>query len=320
MLPTRTPQSSPIPGMPDMVQNRAGGWAFEVGDRELLERFLVTGSVAGSYYADARSLTVPVLDCLDRLLESGEGPWVVQKIVEISEAGRAPKQDPGILALAITLLTAPDEATRTLAADAAPRVCRTVSTAASLAEAMRGLRPLPGAEGRRCAKPPVKGRAQRRAIAGCFASWAEIPSRLAYQLVKYRQRGGWSALDLARLSHFRSDDPDVDRLVSWLHGRRVDGLPAQVLAYEGVRRLAEVGGPDATEMIAELVRRWRLPWECVPTEYGAKAAVQRALFESMPMTALVRQLGRLTAAGVFESPDSLQDAVAHGSDVDGHRV
>jgi hypothetical protein len=132
---------------------------------------LVMGTLAGSYYADARSLTVPVLDCLDRLLESGEGPWVVQTIVEISEAGRAPKQDSGILALAIALLTAPDEGTRSLAADAARRVCRTVSTAASLAEAMSGLRPPPGTEGRNRGKPPIKGRAQRRAIAGCFDAW-----------------------------------------------------------------------------------------------------------------------------------------------------
>lgn len=311
---TRTPPAAPILGEPGMTPNRAGGHGFEVTDRVLAERFAVLGTVEGSYYANARDLTVRAVDAIDRLLEGGDGPWLVGKIVEISQQGRAPRQEPAIVALALALKTAPDARTRTLAANAAPKVCRTVSTAASLVAALKALGPPAATEGRNREKPAVHGRAQRRAVAGCFSEWARNPQRLAHQLIKYKQRGGWSARDLVELAHFRSKDPEVDRLISWLYGRRVAGLPPQILAYEEMRRVAAAGGRGAVDRIAELIRDHRLPWECIPTEYGSRPTILRALFEDMPMTALVRQLGRLTAGGVFESPSGVQMAVQRLTD------
>jgi 60 kDa SS-A/Ro ribonucleoprotein len=342
---SRTPQQAPIPGVPGMVPNRAGGWGFEVSDRVLAERFILLGTVHGSYYAEPEQLTGRAIDAIDRLLESGDGEWLVQKIVEISTLGRAPKQDPGILALALALKTAPDRRTRRLAADAAPRVCRTVSTASDLADALKGLGPAPAAEGHNREKPAIRSRAQRRAIAGCFEAWARDPARLAYQLIKYgraadnRRRGPdgsqgaiWRAVDLARLSHFRASNPEVDALMSWLHGRKVANLPAQVRAYEEVQRVAAVPGQlsehfagekfatearaKATERIAELVREHRLPWECVPSEFVNLPSVQRALFEDMPLHTMIRQLGRLTAGGLFDAPSSVQMAVDRLRDVE----
>lgn len=339
-----TPQRAPIPGVPGMVPNRAGGCVFEVTDRVLAKRFIVLGTVHGSYYADPEQLTGRAIDAIDRLLESGDGEWLVNKIVEVSRGGRAPKQDPGILALALALKTAPDHRTRRLAADAAPRVCRTLSTAMDLANALKGLGPRPATEGWDREKPAIRSRAQRRAIAGCFAAWARDPARLAYQLIKYgraednRRRGPegskgaiWRALDLARLSHYRSKNPQADALMSWLHGRKAAGLPAQVLAYEEVQHVAAVPAnlsphfdekfvstarAKAAERIAELVREHRLPWECIPSEYVNLPSIQRALFEEMPVQTMIRQLGRLTAGGVFDAPSSVQMAVGRLRDVE----
>ncbi|HZV50669.1 MAG TPA: TROVE domain-containing protein [Candidatus Dormibacteraeota bacterium] len=289
-----TPQSMPIPDVPHMVPNRAGGFVYPLSDEERLWRFLVLGSADGSYYASAPELTRENAFVVDRLLEAGKGPWVVDRIVEVSESGRAPRQEPAILALALCLRTAPDVETRRRAAEATPRVCRTVTALASLAEASKAVGAKPG-----------WGRVARRA----FNNWltSRTPADLAYQAVKYRQRQGWTLADVMRRSRPLLDAEDERRpIIDWVldrqaharprsprHGRTTANLPAIVEAFERIQ--AET---DPTQA-ARLVRDHRLPWEAVPDRFARDLAVQEALFENMPTTAMLRQLGRLTNLGLI---------------------
>src|SRR5215472_9528338 len=87
----KTPQNQPIPGAAQVL-NSAGGFAFGVDCWTRLDRFLILGSEGGSYYASERKLTLEnasaVADCID-----SDGLRVVNRVVEISDAGRAPKND-----------------------------------------------------------------------------------------------------------------------------------------------------------------------------------------------------------------------------------
>ncbi len=49
----------------------------------------------------------------------------------------------------------------------------------------------------------------------------------------------------------------------------------------------------------ELFQDFRLPWECIPSELMKSPAVNEALLQDMPMTAMVRQLGRMSAVGLL---------------------
>lgn len=49
----QTPQTQPIPGK-DMVKMRSGGYGFKVGDWEQLRRFLILGTIGGTYYASEK--------------------------------------------------------------------------------------------------------------------------------------------------------------------------------------------------------------------------------------------------------------------------
>ena len=93
----KTPQSEPIPGT---VKNTAGGHAFPVDDWTRLDRFLILGSEGGSYYASARKLTRENAEGVIRCIEA-DGLRAVARIVEVSDSGRAPKNDPAIFALAL---------------------------------------------------------------------------------------------------------------------------------------------------------------------------------------------------------------------------
>jgi 60 kDa SS-A/Ro ribonucleoprotein len=119
--------------------------------------------------------------------------------------------------------------------------------------------------------------------------------RLAHQLVKYRQRGGWSHRDLLRLAHPETAEPARAALLDWVcRGTESRALPTLVKAAVALSRATN--GADA----ASLIRAENLPREAVPTELLNDPAVWEALLERMPLTALVRSLAKLTSVGVVK--------------------
>jgi 60 kDa SS-A/Ro ribonucleoprotein len=281
----RVPQSAPLPGS-GQVPNSAGGYAWGIDDWARLRRFLILGSEGGSYYASEKNLTrknaKAVANCVAQ-----DGLRAVAEIVAVSTDGRAPKNDPAILALALAAGRG-DEATRKAALEALPRVCRTSTHLFQFAvfvEAFRGW-----------------GRSLRRGIARWYAE--QPVDALAYQAVKYRQREGVTHRDLLRLSHpatsVSARNPTVEvsaeheRLFEWIaRGGSADGLPRIV---EGFVRAQSAASPKES---AELVREYRLPREAVRSEHLASKDVWEALLEDMPMTALIRNLATMTRVGVL---------------------
>ncbi len=270
----RTPQSEPIPGT---VANSAGGFAFPVDDWARLDRFLVLGSEGGSYYATERALTRENAEATIRAIQD-DGARAVARIVEITHTGRAPTNDPAIFALALAASLGNDE-TKRLALAAIPKVCRTGTHLFQFAEAVEGFRGW--------------GRGLRRGIAAWYT--AKPADQLALQVVKYRQRGGWTHRDLLRLAHPSTEEAARKELFDWVCRDTVgDELPKLVTAFISVQT-----APTADE-IAALIVEHDLPREAVPTEWLNDAKVWQALLERMPMTALVRNLGKLSAVGVVK--------------------
>ena len=94
-----TPQSQPIPGS-TQVRNSGGGYSWQVDDWTRFDRFLILGAEGGTYYIAERDLVKQNHDALIRCIKA-DGVRAVNRIVEISDAGRAPKNDPAIFALAL---------------------------------------------------------------------------------------------------------------------------------------------------------------------------------------------------------------------------
>ena len=175
-----TPQSEAIPGE-KMVKNHAGGFTFQVSRWDQLVRFLILGTEGGSYYVGEREMTIEnaqnVLACIEE-----DGLQVVKTIVEISDQGRAPKNDPALFALAMCAGMG-DEATRKRAFEALPQVARIGTHLLHFANFMEGFRGW--------------GRAARRGVGNWFLQ--KGVEQLGYQFLKYAQRDGWSMRDLLRL-------------------------------------------------------------------------------------------------------------------------
>lgn len=291
----KTSQSQAIFGREnDMKKNRAGGFAFKISDWKRLERFLILGSEKDTYYASAQEMTVENAQNVLSLIEK-DGKGVVDKVVEISDAGRAAKNDPALFALAMVAGLG-DNTAKKYALDNLPKVARIgthLFTFVDYVSAFRGW-----------------GRALRKGIANWYLS--KDVEKLTYQTVKYQQRGGWSHRDLLRLAHVKPVDKMMDDLFAWItHGigdtRLDDGKEVPVFPFkvDDLKNLPLVYGferakraENETEVI-KLIEEFKLPHEAIPTEYKNKPAVQEALLPNMPMTALIRNLGNLSKSGLM---------------------
>jgi 60 kDa SS-A/Ro ribonucleoprotein len=267
-----TAQNEPIPGSAQ-VPNSGGGFAWSVDDWTRLDRFLILGNEGGSYYASEKTMTLANAGAVMRCLSS-DGPRAVARILEISEAGRAPKNDPAIFALALAAGKG-DAATKRLAFDALPRVCRIGTHLFQFLEAVQGFRGW--------------GRGLRHAVGRWYTG--KDSDRLAYQLVKYRQRGGWTHRDALRLSKPKAGTrPEFQ----WAVGKESEALPAIIQAFIAVEKAASA--KDVVRILGECPM---LPWEAIPSEHLTKPEVWEAILPNLPMTALIRNLARMTANGLI---------------------
>jgi len=132
-----TPQSQPIPGS-TQVANSAGGYSWRVDDWTRFDRFLILGAEGGTYYIAERELVKQNHDAVVRCIEA-DGVRAVNRIVEISDSGRAPKNDPAIFALALVAAHGSNEA-KALAFQSLGKVCRIGTHLFHFAEYVNALR------------------------------------------------------------------------------------------------------------------------------------------------------------------------------------
>lgn len=287
---TTTSPKSPIPGREtDMVENNEGGFVFDVGIWAQFDRFLILGSEGGSYYVGENKLTEDnaqnVIKCI-----KADGERVVKRIVEISVAGRAPKNDPALFALALTM-TYGNEATKRAAYSAISEVARIGTHILHLAEyvnAMRGW-----------------GRGIRKAFGNWYLN--QTPKGLAMNLVKYANRDGWTHGDVLRLAHPKTDSVMHDSLFSYVLGKGEKHLSGDVGAFIGtVDIIKTVKNPkDAAKLITD----FKLPREVVPTELLNNKEVWEALLPHMGIIALVRNLATMTRVGLIGGKSDAESLV-----------
>ena len=140
---------------------------------------------------------------------------------------------------------------------------------------------------------------------------------LAFQVVKYQQRDRWSHGDLLRLAHPKAPSRDHEAVFRWtLSGanglgervvkRKVRGedrvttygavgeLPKLIEAFEQAKKAS------SKDEIVKLITEHDLPREAIPTQWLNEPEVWDALLAHMPMTAMIRNLGKMTNLGLVQ--------------------
>jgi len=280
----------------NMVQNNAGGYVFQVSPETRLDRFLILGTESGSYYCDAREMTFDNTKAIKEIIVK-QGVEVVRRTVEISQSGRAPKNDPALFVLALCLAVG-DTETKKAAKAALPAVARTGThffLFLQYATAMRGW-----------------GRALKTTAANWYLG--KDPSALAYQLVKYRNREGWQHHDVLNMAHVKPQDPEKEALFKMIvdDGRATldrDDLLSLIDRYSSREqipstdyyRLCRNTGELKNDELTSAIRKFRLPHEVVPSDALGEAQTWRTLLEAdLPMTAMIRNIGRMSSMKIFD--------------------
>ncbi|AKJ72597.1 hypothetical protein PP301_gp125 [Gordonia phage GMA2] len=267
----------------DQVVNNAGGFVFKLTPKSQLRRFLILGVDGGTYYQRSQELAVSNAKTVVYLAETNP-KLVISEIKEVAEQNLAPRANPLLFALAI--VSAPDinkdASLRAEALRLLPTVARTSTqlfTFIEYAQQFRGW-----------------GVSLREAVSYWYLD--RSPQSAAYQIVKYRQRNGWTHRDVLRKAH-PVGTGDFKPLFDYTCGRysNLDDLPDSLKQIKGF----EAAKTAPTRHLPELIKEYNLTWEMLPTAALNEADVWRALIDSgMPYTATMRQLSRLTQLNVLQ--------------------
>lgn len=320
------------------VINHAGGYVFKVDRLQRLTRFLVLGSEKGSYYASEKKITVENCENLMKMIKE-DGVNVVKHIIEISQSGRAPKNNYCVFAMAMCSVFG-DKSTKTYTNRNLHKVCRIPTDLYLFVDSVHILKYDPNTGKSR------KGKGLHRAIAGYIHS--KDAKTFAYHTCKYPGRAGeimsqrWSMRDLLRLIRMSDKRENVIK-------KNVDGKIVPVTkqdniltfpsdkhktvvryAVKGIENFSKkefnslkddpdlryiwahetAKNCDSQDEIAQLIQNYGLSRESIPKELmGAKT--YRAMLEYMPMTAMIRSLGPMSAAGLFKEFSDQQKIVVN---------
>ena len=285
------------------VQNSAGGYVYEVDDAQRLRRFLVLGTEGGTFYANEKDLTRVNVNFLKAYATSKPEEFLAA-LVEVDGGNVAPRHSTVLLALAVLYTHAPafgpiGTHTHPVRKEIEERFSAFVRTGTHLYEFIDYV-----------TQYRKWGRSLRRLIASWYLT--KEPDALAYQVVKYRQRGGWTHRDVLRKAHGTiSARGDLRNVIDYaVHGWKDEGqeqVPSVIVQFEAVKA-GEVQPVDADA----------LTWEMLPSESLTNPQVWRSLMRNgnLPYTAMLRNLGRMTSIGVFDDPQSVKDVVARLSDAE----
>ncbi len=275
-----TPQSQAIPGREaEMKTNNAGGVTFTLDQWGVLDRFLMIGSEGGNYYVGERDITKQSFDTVKRCLKE-DGLRVVNRALEYSVAGRAPKNDPAVVAIALAAVYG-DEATKVAAYDALPKIARTGTWLFLFVSILDAL--------------GKWNAAAKRGVAKWYTN--KDMDRLAVQLLKYQSRNGWAHRDVLRLAHVKPTNEVQSNLFRYAVGKDLElgsAVPQLLVDFELLKRT------DSKKDVLRIVTdNSNVSWEMVPTQWLKDKDIMLALVRNMGLTAVIRKLGTLTQNGVI---------------------
>lgn len=270
------------PSTKGMTTNAAGFEVFEIDKWTQLRRFLVIGTQGGTYYASQKDLTKQnagiIAECI-----TADPKRTVDTIIEVSDQGLAPKNDPAIFALAMCLSSSNREA-KHYAMLNVNKVCRIGTHVLMLASMLKELR--------------GGGRIFRQALSSWYLN--QKPDNLAYQIIKYQSREKWSHADILNLCHAKPSTPEHESIFKYIVKNRelseeTPNIPKIVVGAE------EAKGAKTTQEIIAIIQEYNIPWEAIPTQWHNEKEVWECLLPNMGMTAVIRNLRRFREMGFVNS-------------------
>jgi 60 kDa SS-A/Ro ribonucleoprotein len=274
--------------MPNQIANNGGGYSYEVSKWDRLLRFLILGTEGGSYYQSESVLTKEnaqgILECI-----AEDANKTFETVFDVFSKNRAPKDNTVLFALAL-LCTIENSAKRKAMAS----ISTFCTNGTKLFILCGYLKTLSG-----------WGRSLKRSIAAFYAEKNE--EQLVYQILKYRSREGWTHKDVLRLTHLRPGgfQNDVFAFVC----ANEEKLAQNNFKNKMIRDYVALSQDRSEKLAIEFIKKYKASWEMLPTELLNNASIWKELVYSTPLTALIRNLNRLTKLELLTEGSDIESYV-----------
>lgn len=284
----------------EQMENHTGGFVYRVDDLIRLTRLFCLGSESGTYYVGDEEINTENVQCITRLVAAGRGQEVVRMLIEYNENNRTAKQNALMLAMAICARQSVDPDTKKLCYENLHNVCRIPTQLFMFIKYCKAV------------SEPRKGwgRAHRRAICSWYFRFGENPAmakQLAVLITKYKNSHGWSHKDVMCLAHPKPNSEinynGVTAIMRYImrgfHDAEEDLGHSSGPLLEYLRAVEYVKTQTDPNNVVDMIRRHHLVREHINTQLLDSAAVWEALLENMPMTAMIRNLGKMSSVGML---------------------
>lgn len=261
------------PAYPDMVKNNTNeGYSFKITGEEQLKRFLLIGSTGGTYYVNEQKLTVDNAAEIIKLIKI-HGESVMDILFDTVTNNRAPKYDTVLFVAALCATYGNLETRRDLYSNL-NKICHTgthLLTFVSQTNQLKGW-----------------SAGLRKAVARWYTE-KEIET-LTYQILKYRNRAGFTHRDVLRLCHAKATSVEMNEIFKYIvSGVVPETTNKMILGFEAAKNLEG-------KILSDTIIKNKLAWEMVPTEQLNEPNVLKALLPEMKPTAMIRNLNRFANA------------------------
>ena len=216
---------------PRQVPNSAGGFSWKVPDETLLTRFLIMGDNSKSYYAKTGQDSISeVADVIFRMMTTDVGfRKLVDMTVEVSVEGRAPKQEPTMIAICSAIVFAHTNEQKAYALEAAKKCIRIPTHLFMLVGYIKSL----------SQNKAVKGNGFGRGVRNllCDYYYSRSGRELARLCTKYANREGWTHKDLICLIHLdprKLKDDGARLLIEMIMTKDIEAFKLKLQAIPGL--------------------------------------------------------------------------------------
>lgn len=287
----QTPQTQVIPGREaEMARNNQGGFTFTLSSFDHLQRFLILGTEGGTYYSSEQKHTMQAFAALRQCIKEN-ARQTVDMAVNVSIQGRAAKNDAALFTIACVMAFAETAEDKFYARSQLDKVARIGTHILHFAEFINQLKGW--------------GTGTRKAFKTWFTD--KTPDEIAFQYVKYGQRDGWSMRDILRKAHPTgtiAQNNVFHYIARQGQCEAPQDLPAILWAAEKAKHCS-------TKEVLELIKNYNLPREAIGTEHLNDIKVWEALLPKMGLTAIIRNLGKMTSIGLLKPLSSEAKFIAN---------
>jgi len=277
-----TPQN--LKAREDQVENSAGGFVWQIDKWQQLRRFLSIGCEGGTYYVKEADLTKRNILSVEACIKE-DFNRVISTIVEISDSGIAHKNEPALFALASCC--AVKDVNKRVTSEILNKVVRTGTHLLTFVDYINTLR------------------GWGQGMMALVRSWytSKNLEKLAYQVVKYQDRNGWSHRDVLRTIHLTPPNDLYSTLFKWITNRDAfldeEKHPIKTTIQTVDAFMQAHYGDVSEKQLINLIHDFHLTHEMIPTQFKKSKQVWDILVQEMPLTALIRNLAPITNVGLL---------------------